>query len=148
MKKESLLFCLALIISTFSTVSFAGSGSAVIPYWNSNGSIGLRGTVQISNTTNNDINVTVTFYGKDGTIQASGLTYYNFTNSDSQLAAHSTGVIQLATPSDYGYGVIEWSNETGDNDSIALVAHSSVITVNGSSWRADVAIPINGGLPF
>lgn len=56
-------FCVCLaVLASFS--SFAGSGKAMIPYWSANSTSGSKTYINISNITDNDIAVTVTFYKK------------------------------------------------------------------------------------
>lgn len=146
--KTKLLLIFSIAGMFFSLAAFAGSGKAIVPHWHSSLSDGLRNRIHVSNITDNTLNVTITLYNKNGSVYNSGLTYTNFITSNTQLAANSSGYLQMYGSTDYGYAVIEWSNTGTDDDVLGLVAYSSKTVVNGPEWRADVGIPVNNGLAF
>ncbi len=143
-----LLKAFGFVFSLLTLPVIAGEGKARLPHWYGE-DLGMRTFVYLANITDNPVKVSVTFYGKNGAIQTQGITYNNFSNGNTELAANSSGYIKMEPPTeDYGYAVIQWENLSGDENIQALMAHASRITVNGPSWRADVAIPINNGMPF
>ncbi len=126
------------------TLAFAGSGKAIVPHWNS--AVANTPTyVFISNITDNYINVTVTFYDRNGnTVPVT--TYDNMTST--QIYPNQTGRVTLTpTVFDFGYATIEWENVQGDNNTVALIAHGYKLVQETDRANA-YAIPINNGMPF
>lgn len=141
-----------LILLVFGFVSlgqaFAGSGSAIIPNISANTNTGADNVYYISNITNHDVEVTVTFYDKDGAVLTSGVNYSNFAASNTEIAAGKTGVITFAPSSwEYGYAVIEWNNKGTDNDVVALVANG-YIEKDASPQLSRYTVLVNCGLAF
>jgi hypothetical protein len=141
--------------------AFAGSGKAIVPsitYYR-NGGVSdhfLATVIAVTNITDHPVTVTPFFYDKDGNLLPNTwLNFSNFTSSNTQLAARSTGWIQVAPPagtsvaSSMGFGTIEWTNLPGNNDTVALVGHGYSNYLFGSAGRESKwAIPVNAGLPF
>lgn len=138
-----------LLFAVFVSCSvFAGSGKAIIPHWSGDINGGASTYIYLSNVTDNTLNVKVTFFDDNG-IEVSAYTVGNLINNNTQLAANSTAIINVRPPSRRtGYGVIEWSNLYGDNDTVGVVAYAERIVVNNGTRRADIAVPVNQGLPF
>lgn len=140
---KTVLFLFALS-SVFST--FAGSGKAIVPMWYSNAS--QITALYISNISSNDVDVTVTFYKKNGTVATSTITQGNWINSNQSIGAQTSANIIITSPSEeYGYAVVEWTNRGTDDDTIALVAHGfwgKAVSTKESGY----AIPVNDGKPF
>ena len=91
---------------------WAGSGKAVVPNWRGlvNSSSTQQTAIFISNITDHELDIRVTFYGTNGTTTTSGVTWYDF-NSGNSLSAKSSGYVVIApTTWNYGYAVIEWEN--------------------------------------
>jgi len=146
--KINLLKVLGLVLCLNAFPVLAGDGKARLSHWYGE-HLGMRTFVYLANISSNPVKVNVTFYGKNGAVQTQGITYYNFSNGDTELSAKSSGYIKIEPPTeDFGHAVIKWENVGNDDNTKALMAHASRITVNGPSWRADVAIPINKGMPF
>ena len=96
--------------------------------------------------------VNVFVYDKDGNLVSSTyLTYTNFTNSNTELAANSSAYLQVVPPGvaavNFGKAIIEWENLTGNDDTVALVAHA-IITRISAGGDARLGVPVNGGAPF
>lgn len=86
-----LLAFIATLLFPFSL--FAGGGSAVVSHWSATDSA-LRPThIYISNINDNPVNVTVTFFDKNGN-KLTAPTYVNFTNGNTTLEANSTGYLR------------------------------------------------------
>lgn len=133
-----------LISSAFTAM--AGNGKAIVPMWYSN--LYQSSVIFISNFSDNDVDVTVTFYQKDGTVATSSITYTNWINSNASIGADNTAYINITSSTEqFGYAVIEWTNRGTDDDTVALVAHGfwgKVLSTKEGSY----AIPINNGAPF
>lgn len=141
---------MSMILLFFCSLSFvfAGSGSAMIPNVSANGTTNSDNVYYISNISNNDVDVTLTFYDQDGNVITSGISYTNFTTSNTVIEAGSTGVVTFSpTTWLYGYAVIEWSNQGTDNDAVALVANGYVEKVE-TSHLARYTVMINCGQAF
>ncbi|CAM2067445.1 hypothetical protein SCOR_18840 [Sulfidibacter corallicola] len=140
-----LVFCLFSIGH-----AFAGYGKAIIPHMSANTATDSINLYWISNITEHDIKVTITFYDQDGNALTSGVSYTNFINSNADIAAGKTGLSTVDTSTwKYGYGVIEWENKGSDEDVVALVAHGFFDEKDGSSNpQGFYAISINAGMPF
>lgn len=124
----------------------AGSGKAIIPHWADASSNGPS-TYFISNITDNYINVKVVFYGKNGQ-ELSPTEYINFSANNTQLEPNATGYVKITSSvTEYGYATIEWENNDGDNNTLALVAHGFRQIIE-SSRRSAITIPINDGEAF
>ena len=132
----------------WSGISIAGSGKAIVPYWDIAPN-GQQTNIYISNITGHDLEVKVTFYTLDGSEYTGPTIHYkNFDNGNTVIAARKSAFIYVSnppngTPYQYGHAIIEWHNQGNDNDTVGLVAHG---------WKADpagrAAIPINMGSPF
>jgi len=142
-----------LMIGTFimmmlvSSSVLAGSGKAIVPLWGS-GNGDFSTVIDVSNITDNPINVSFTFYGSAGNVIASTyISYYNI-SSTGELSSKNTGsvVISGLPSNDYGFAVITWENKTG-NDVVGLVSQGLRIYTD-SSVRSEYAILINQGMPF
>ena len=143
--KSQLIATLLLLIA--SACSYAGSGKAIIPLWGAG--IGFSTVIDVSNITDNPLNVKFAVYGKAGNIISSTyLTYENIDSSTGEIAANNTGFLLISglPVNDYGYAVITWENKSG-NDAIGLVAQGLRI-YSDSSVRSEYAININNGMPF
>ncbi|MCW8928947.1 MAG: hypothetical protein OQL19_01765 [Gammaproteobacteria bacterium] len=144
----SIKVCLIFVGLFFSTLAFAGSGKAISPHWSGDDSTTSPTYIFISNITDKNVNVSVTFYGDDGTV-IPVTTYTNFINGNTQLAPRATGRVKISPPvRTNGYAVIEWENEASDDNIVALVAHGYRVMVNSTYRRADITIPVNNGMPF
>lgn len=124
-----------------------GMGKAIVPnYGSMGGGSPQESNIFISNISTHDLTVTVTFYKQDGTKLTTNITYYNFQNSDTEIAAGKTGVAQTSGASvfTYGYAIVEWKNKGTDHDVVALVAQAQ--RQEGTLWG--YGIPVNQGLPF
>ncbi|WDE07705.1 hypothetical protein SG34_012885 [Thalassomonas viridans] len=97
--KINLLKVLGLVLcfNTFSV--FAGDGKARLSHWYGE-NLGMRTFVYLSNISDNPVKVSVTFYGKNGAIQTQGITYYNFSNGNTELPAKSSGYIKMEPPTE------------------------------------------------
>ncbi len=139
--KRQLLTAIFLLTSFTAT---AGSGKAIMPSWASSGTSN-QAYIYISNISESVVNVTVTFYGEDGTkYSPSSTTGFS---SGNQLSAKSSGYVSLNLSSfNYGFATIEWENSTGD-DAVALVAHGHRVA-GVSGGKSILAVPINDGRPF
>ena len=140
----------ALIVSCFfffTNTAIAGSGKAIIPMWHGVSGSNYFTDVRLSNITNNNIEVKVTFYNTNGTKVTSGITYWDFANGNTELAANSSGRMRIAA-SGYGYATIEWNNiGENDDDLVALVAHAERMLIQSGGIGVS-SLPVNQGLPF
>lgn len=138
------IFTFLIILSTS---LFAGSGKAIIPDWKANSPTGNITYLTISNITDHNISVTVKLYDQNGNI-LSPSEYRNFVVSNTQLEPKSSGLLTISfDTSKFGFGVIEWENLEGEDDTVALVA-SGFRSVLTSYRRGDYSILINNGQPF
>ncbi len=164
------LVVLTILLSLFAGVATAAtnSGTAVIPHYQAAHTIGIFETfINLSNITDQNINVKVILYNSDGTILTDtdndplGGTikaYDNILNyldnlTDASLsftlgANSSCRFVVTGNDSVRGYGVIKWEQDS--KAVCGLVAHGIGFYsgANYSSGRNMVAIPINNGLPF
>lgn len=140
-----------------SPFTYAGAGKATAPHFQVYKDSSLNETattVMITNITNHAIKVSVFFYGKDGTLLPSTyMSYNNFTNSNTEIAANNSAYIYLTAPTNiainYGKISIEWANLAGADDTVALLAHSYVYTYyNAKETATRFSVPINNGMPF
>ncbi|XOV81040.1 MAG: hypothetical protein ACFHVJ_08825 [Aestuariibacter sp.] len=139
---------LGVFVLLFSQLALAGSGKAIVPHWAGQAPGASPTVIYLSNISNNNVDVTVTFYDKMG-VALSPTAFDNFISSNTQIAAGNTGNVQIKPSSfNYGYAVIEWKNEGNDDDTVALVAHGYRSTTNSSTRRSDFVISVNNGLPF
>lgn len=176
--KRSLII-LTVLLSLFAGVAIvsANSGSAIIPHYQASDEVaGHRFStwIHLSNITNQDLNIEVIFYKKDGTILTDTdnnplggsihardniFNYYdNLTDASLSftLGPNSStrfGVYDDGHPRDNnarGYGVIKWQQDS--KAPCAIVAHGIGYYANVSSGKVLgqnlFAIPINNGLPF
>ncbi len=161
---KKILVCLVVMacLLGLSNVAFGTSGSAVINhYWSTTG--GAYSHLNVSNITDSTISVKITLYLLDGTIlydsstnQSSGYvkidagTILNYTEGDNtktvsfDLAANQTCRFVVSGFTAYGYGIIEWTQNSKETK--GLVASSTL--VNTGSGISISVIPINNGLPF
>ncbi|QTD53498.1 hypothetical protein [Sulfidibacter corallicola] len=148
MKTSALIFVVFSLCSTYQVL--AGSGKAIIPNFSANSATDGKCVYYMSNITPHDLEVSITFYDQNGTVITSGIVYTNFINSNTEIAAGSTGVVVInPTPWKYGYAVIEWNNKSTDDDVLGLVAHGFFDQQDGSdNAEAYYSIPINCGAAF
>ncbi len=152
MKKLNCIIITLLALCT--SYARAGSGKAIVPiaaYGRSSSTAFQSTTLFLTNLTDHSVKVTVTFYGKDGSLLSTSLlTFDNWTNSNTEIGAKKSAYVILSSASNtafnYGKAIIEWENLGGDDDSVALVAHGSFqdYAVSDGRWT----IPVNSGLPF
>ncbi len=141
------LIALFMLLGT-ATLSFAGSGKAIVPFWNAGTTIYHQTDIYITNISNNDVEVTVTIYKKDGTELTSGVTYNNFSASDTKILARNSGYVRInPTTSGFGFAIIEWNNTGSDDNTVALTAYAMFLKFNATVEGVS-AVPINQGLPF
>ncbi len=153
---KKLIISMAVVVSMVLTGSivFAGQGKAIVPLWQTDArtTSGVSTVIYITNIVPNDIEVDVTFYDNSGAVYTTGVSYVNFISSNTQLGGNTTGYVHMVgnTTIEYGYAVIEWKNSTGNDDTVALVAHALVSRVTNSSPYRDgrFAVPVNNGMPF
>lgn len=146
--------CLIFFL-TLTTLSFAGSGKGILPYWGASGvSTDTNYSVYILNLTNisdNDVDVTVTFYKKDGTLLSSThQSFYYFSANDTTIPAHGTAQINISHSGGWeqGYAIIQWENTNSSEDnSVALVALGTYVHRN-TGIEARQSIMVNQGQPF
>jgi hypothetical protein len=150
-------FLLAVLLPMIALPSmFAGGGKAIVPLiWiykydanNWNG-----GLIFLNNLTDHAVNVTITFYNKNGqTYPAAFMNYENLTNNNTQLAARSAAKIacipNVSYQNDYGIAIIEWQNLAGDNDSVALLAHAHNCAHYGNGSEGNFTVAVNNNNPF
>ncbi|MCG8515670.1 MAG: hypothetical protein MI740_16130 [Halanaerobiales bacterium] len=167
MKKA--LVVLTILLSLFAGVAIASanSGSAIIPHYQAyvNEQFRYYTWVYLSNITDQDINVEVILYKRDGTIlfdtdnNISGyyLSNYNenlpnatlsFTlgpNSFGKFGISSYDHHDIATTA--GYGIIKWEQ---DSKAVhGLVAQAiGFLVLKSNPVHPQLSIPINNGLPF
>ncbi len=143
--KKLQLIVLLLLPACFAT---AGTGKAIVPFWNAGTTIYHQTDIYITNISNNDVEVTVTIYKKDGTALTSGVTYVNFSASDTKILARNSGYVRInPTTSGFGFAIIEWNNTGSDDNTVALTAYAMFLKFN-ATVEGVAAIPINQGLPF
>lgn len=122
----------------------------------------------VSNITDKPVDVSIIFYNSDGTIKTDdnnqndgyikgnieSLNYSEQTPDTSatfSLAPHATTCLIIQNPlstdeqEHYGNGVIKWSQES--NNLQSLVVHSQVTSIVNNSWSR-FAIDVNSGMPF
>ena len=164
MKKSLIVLTVLLSLFALSTVSYAASGKAIIPYFHAETTTGINYTkFYISNITNNPINVKVTLFSKDGIVfkNVGSLIYtgvnlenLNTNLSDASLSytldSNKTSEIMFTHITlEFGYGFIEW---TQDSDSVyGLVAMAREIQNPCRYFSKNPVFshfPINNGLPF
>lgn len=168
MRKITYPFIL-LFTACITSIAFAGSGSAVVPMFyvitNANGSQ-AHPWLYMTNITDDDITVTVTYYDRLGTILSDGedsqtaglIRGVNLNNYDGSLAGASAtftispnnqGIIYLqpavGDPSRTGSALIEWSQDS--NARVGLIAHQLTFT-SDPNGPARYSVCVNGGLPF
>ena len=136
----------ALLFSVLSTNVFAGSGKAIVPHWYINGTYDQSFQIYISNTTEHTLDVSITVYKDDGTTRTA-TEEGQITNGT--LAAGKSGWFAIASASaqEFGYAVIEWSNQGTDEDLVGLTAHAASTRLNTTTNFA-YSVPINNGQPF
>lgn len=145
-----LINIIAVALVLFSSLSFSGSGKAIMPSWHAGSGTLKVSAIFFSNITSNTLNVKFTVYGKDGAVLNPTI-YGGLINSNTQLAPNSSGFIEIQSPSSFnqGYVIIEWENIEDEDNAVAMVANGyNVGSNNGSTFRSDYAVPINNGMPF
>lgn len=148
-------YLLLIVALCGASISFAGIGKAIVPITQTyyvSGTDYIGSAIYVTNLTNHSIRLYVTFYGKDGSIMpASFVNYYNLTNANTEIAANSTGNIYIqptsASALNYGKAIIEWENLSGNDDTIALIAHAQIHRLSAAG-DARSNVPINNGMPF
>jgi hypothetical protein len=170
--KKKLLIILSLVVVLISTTFVHANsiereyscGSAIIPCFVYKGT-DAKTWINISNITNENVEVRVVLYKKDGTIlkddndinsgQIIGSTeMINYSDQIEgaslkfTLSPHSTGTITTLNQNNEvinGYGKIQWSQESSTHH--ALIASGSMCSTFSDSWSR-YGITINGGMPF
>jgi hypothetical protein len=164
MKKFFLCLVLTVVLITIPVLTLANNGAMAIPHlaWFSADSSNYQlPYIYVSNQTNGQITVEVTFFKMDGTILKScfatdSISVLNFSTDISDasfsfnLNAYCTGRVNLnipfGTPLNYGYGRIVWSN-TDLNTTHGVIAHiTNSCKFNGVNSISENLI--NNGLPF
>lgn len=126
----------------------AGSGRAYLPYL-SVASGTFHTVVTVANVTDRPVNVNVKFYDKSGALLTTGITTYDLPASGELAGKRSAAFFISGLPSNYGFGVIDWTNRAGEDDPVALVAHGVRQTPgSGLTSASEFSITVNGGLPF
>lgn len=169
MKKVKILVCLLVCLTFLFSMSSAvfasdySTGKAVIPTWCQNPD--CLTYFHVANITDNPINITITLYDEDGTLVTDdnnistgtiiadrALSNYSDQNIDSTVtftldSRSSTRIIipLLATDDHYGYGVIQWNQDSHELQGI-VVTGGFTIQYGTVDTRFD--IPVNNGLPF
>ncbi|MBP2233408.1 hypothetical protein J2847_006746 [Azospirillum agricola] len=149
MNGKILASALSLALVTLSPLAaHAGSGRAYLPYLGvASGTIYTQ--VTIANVTDRPVAVAVKFYDKSGTLLTTGVTTYDLPASGELAGKRSAAFTITGLPSNYGFGVIDWTNRAGEDDPVALVAHGVRQTTGaGGTTASEYSIPVNGGLPF
>lgn len=156
MKKLFIVLMVAICLFSISTVTFANSGSAIIPYFL------VATTYQpefyFSNITNEPITVKIAFYSSNGSIisgnyiTAFSLTPITLDKSDPNVSVtfslngRSTGGIYISGIMERGYGIVQWSQNAQNIE--GLVATSQLWYHNSNGSWSFTTIDINNGLPF
>jgi len=157
MKKLTVCLLISLLaLISFSTMSYAASGSAIIPPYICKGT-DIRTHLRVSNITDSIITVKVTLYDHSGVVMnniGSNLNYDYIINLNTNttnetfsfdLNSHSTGFFTVSgfNNIEMGYGRIEWFSE---EDVIhGLVANGEMVK---DSLGARALFQINQGQPF
>lgn len=160
--RKIVLFVLLLSLLVIPSVVQAKSGSAVIPFYYIEKSSNHtdKTILYISNITDQPISVDITLFTKEGTIFKdtagdhifiSNVSSYSLNNINSTLSfnlnSNATTYIVLKselTTQKYGYGVIEWSQDS--NNTYGLVASGSYLQARPGTSR--FAMQINDSKPF
>ena len=128
---------------------YAGSGKAIVPQWFSANHIDT--VIWVTNITDHTLNVTVTPYGKDGQV-ITPTRFEGFITGNTQLAPKSSGFVEITAPLNtfnHGHATIEWSNISGENDTVGLVSHAYGDASNQPGvFRSSYSIPVHNGMPF
>ncbi|EGR1512101.1 hypothetical protein D6089_09475 [Vibrio vulnificus] len=119
-----------------SPLTLAGSGKAIIPSWDVSGH---SAAIDLSNITENPIDVKIKLFNKDGS--TADLASFGAESTFTIEPKATKRIILLKEGTYYGFGYIYWANQpsTGD-DAVALIAH--IFT------RAHGKLPINDSRPF
>lgn len=167
---KKILVCLLVMVCLLSLgiLTYGASGSAVIPNYivsnNPGGSINAS-YFYISNLTNDQVSIKVTFFKQDGSVlrdsssgmgngnvRGNDLLNYNETDTSTSasftLGANQSGSIFLLDlyPGTYGYGFIEWEQDS--KTAHALIADGFRTYQYPSGAYSRYSVPINNGLPF
>jgi len=149
--------------ATSSATAVYSTGTAIIPEYLEG--TGTRTSFNMSNITDNPIDVTIIFYNPDGTLvtddnspttgrisfETDFISNYSDQNTNSSLTftlkAHCslTFKVNPTTLKNKAYGLIQWK-QLGSTQK-GLVVHGSIITETTTSSDT-VSVPVNGGLPF
>ena len=172
MKKS--LIILTVLLNLFAGVAIASSnsGSAIIPHYVASRTVDQKSMLYtwffVSNITDQDINVEVTFYRNDGsivhdtdndpkggTLRAYSVSNYKQHLSDTSLSftigPNSSGQFEIVSYEHWeyskmgGYGIIKW--EQNSKAVQGLVAHA----LEFYEWdkvKSQTSVHINNGLPF
>lgn len=171
MRKNLIIFsvCLTMI---FPSLVYAKSGSAILPaveaYYISSQQYS-RYMMFISNITDEDIDVTLTFYNDDGSIYQDGddsktagefqTSKGTVTNWDDNptgasvtftLAGRDTTILEFRgdDPNRFrGHGIIEWSQDSDELQGLVVGANYEFWQNSFQTWVDDYEY-INNGLPF
>ncbi len=146
------------------SASSYSTGKAVIPHFFLTPIFNYY--IDVSNITDNPIEVTLTLYDKDGSIikddnnvsagQIKAYTVLNYCdqNVDSTasftLNPHCTGIIELALNpiGKYGYGVIEWKQNGSIMKGLISCGYMYNYKNDSTTVQSISYFDINGGLPF
>lgn len=160
-----------IIVSILAQQAYASGGTAIIPHWLSEGTVGTTNHTNLhlhtSNISGTTITVTVTLYDEAGNLisdtddnPATGLVWgtnvASYTDNSTtytaryDIPAHNTSRIIINTPNvstlEFGYGKIEWS-ASNNKLGVAMVAHCWLYRhFSGAVGYLDVTV--NNGLPF
>jgi len=161
MKKLFLtLLILTFFISYISRPSFAASGKAIIPpgdFRHITSSAYYEQIYFVANITSSPIIVKITIYNQSGSMIRTGFTSFssNLTNfivnpGDSSvsftLSANATGAV-LYTPTTigFGYGIIQWSQNSSELFGLIADVKEGLTTSLGYAFRT---LLVNSSMPF
>ena len=169
--KRAIGFLVLAVFAFAPDVALAGSGSAIVPFWQSQfvGQLNRSQTVLwLTNVTGQRVNVSVTFYDRQGNIVTetdvvgdpvdgvfralnADLNYDEAPQGASvafTLLGRNSANLSINTPFEFGYAVVEWRKNNSD-DPVALVGYALVDVFNDPlSRHLGQSIPVNQGLPF
>lgn len=145
-----LFVVLAILFASFSMTAqavaqTAPGGSGYLQFWqcrqDSAGT--LVTTVAVTNTSDVDLNLAVIFYGMDGAVVSSGITYTNY--SGSVIPAKHTILVAIScVTQNIGVAKIEWSGAQAQKPLLAYGIRSRSISAEFSQQ----SIPVNNNMPF
>jgi len=143
-----LAFALLAVSFLAPASALAGSGKAIVPYWVA--SPQHNTAINISNITDNTLNVSITFYDLNGAqVPNSSVIYSNMLGGNTQIGPKKTAGVALTGFSaiSNGFAVITWSNSGTGNDVVGLTAHA-FRHYSDASRASESSIPVNNGMPF